>query len=287
MKVKILHCLFILIMMNFSVMAESMKLEIIPMKNRMVSDVIPIIKPLVAPGGTVTGMNNQLIVKTTPSNLEEIKSVLAQIDNAPRSLMISVKQGVSGNQSLQERALSGRYNSENVRIQSRDPGRGGTIIEGRDSDGNVIRYRQLESQTRSEDNNVFRVQGLEGHPAHINIGQSIPIPNRTTVVTGAGVVVQDGTEYHEVSSGFYVLPRLNGDIVTLLVAPRLSKTSGRGFRTIETQDVQTTASGRLGEWISIGGINQLFSNEYSRDLSNSRSSGSEQRNIMLKVDEIK
>ena len=64
--------------------AESMKIEIIPMKNRMVEDVIPIIKPLVIRGGTVTGMNNQLIVKTTPSNIELIKSVLEQIDNAHR-----------------------------------------------------------------------------------------------------------------------------------------------------------------------------------------------------------
>ena len=69
--------------------AESMKIEMIPMKNRMVDDVIPIIKPLIIKGGTVTGMNNQLILKTTPSNIELIKSILEQIDNAPRKLLIS------------------------------------------------------------------------------------------------------------------------------------------------------------------------------------------------------
>ena len=72
--------------------AESMKIEMIPMKNRMVEDVIPIIKPLIIKGGTVTGMNNQLILKTTPSNIELIKSILEQIDNAPRKLLISVKK---------------------------------------------------------------------------------------------------------------------------------------------------------------------------------------------------
>jgi len=61
MKNLILHCLFILIVGITPVLAESLKIEIIPLKNRLVSDVIPVIKPLVVEGGTVTGMNNLLI----------------------------------------------------------------------------------------------------------------------------------------------------------------------------------------------------------------------------------
>ena len=53
-------------------LAGDMLLEVIPLQNRMVDDVIPIIRRLVAPGGTITGENNQLIVKTTSSNLAEI-----------------------------------------------------------------------------------------------------------------------------------------------------------------------------------------------------------------------
>ncbi len=56
-----------------------MQLEVIPLQKRMVDEVIQIIRPLVAPGGTVTGMNNQLIIKTTPSNLAEIKQVLRKL----------------------------------------------------------------------------------------------------------------------------------------------------------------------------------------------------------------
>jgi len=50
-------------------MAESMKIETITMQNRQIGDVILILKPLVVEGGAVTGINNKLIVKTTPSNL--------------------------------------------------------------------------------------------------------------------------------------------------------------------------------------------------------------------------
>ena len=99
-------------------LAENMRLQVIPLQHRMVDDVIQIIRPLVTPGGTVTGMNNQLIIKTTPSNLAEIKQVLNSIDHAPRRLMITVKQYVAGNSHLSEDSLSGRYTSDNVHISA-------------------------------------------------------------------------------------------------------------------------------------------------------------------------
>lgn len=264
-----------------------MRIETIPMNNRSVDDVIPVLRPLVVEGGTVTGINNKLIVKTTPTNLKQIKQVLAEIDNTPRRLMISVKQDVDGNLSVTESGLSGRYNSDNVKIQSPDNGRGGTIIQGKDSDGNVIRYRQLNTRSRLEDKNVFRVQTLEGNPAFINTGQSIPIANQTTYVTGGGVVVQDGVEYRDVSSGFYVLPRLQGDNVTLLIAPHLSRVSPNQAAIFDIQNVETTASGRLGEWIQVGGATQHYNDDSNSNTISTKRRGQEQRKVMVKVEEVK
>jgi type II secretory pathway component GspD/PulD (secretin) len=288
LKKLILFGLFIFITSSPAAMAESMKIETIPMKNRQVEDVIPILKPLVVEGGTVTGINNKLIVKTTASNLKQIKQVLAQIDNAPRRLMISVKQNVDGNLSVKESGLSGRYSTGDVTIKSPDTGRDGTIIQGKDSDGNVIRYRQLETRSRLEDRNVFRVQTLEGNPAYINTGQSVPIANSTTYVSpGGGVVVQDGVEYRDVTSGFYVLPRLQGDNVTLLIAPHLSRISPNQAAIFDVQNVQTTASGRLGEWIQLGGATQHYNDDSKRNLISTKRRGQEQRNVLVKVEEIK
>ncbi|MCG8378886.1 MAG: hypothetical protein MI865_05340 [Proteobacteria bacterium] len=287
MKKLALTCLLIFTIGISPVVAESMKIEIIPMKSRPVNDVIPILKPLVVEGGTVTGMNNQLIIKTTPSNLKQIKSVLAQLDQAPRNLMISVKQDVDGNINIKEGGVSGRYNSDNVRIDVPDDGRGGTIIQGTDSDGNVIRYRRLDTQSRLEDRNVFRIQTLEGSPAYINTGHSVPLPTQTTVVTGGGVVVQDGVEYRDVTSGFYVLPRLSGDNVTLLVSPQLSRVTPNQAATFDVQNIETTVSGKLGEWIAIGGATQRFSDDSKRNLITTKRRGQEQRNVLIKVEVIK
>ncbi|MCG8426249.1 MAG: hypothetical protein MI754_02695, partial [Chromatiales bacterium] len=79
----------------------SYPLEIITLTSRPVSEVLPIIKPFISPDGSVSGMQNQLIIRTSPDNLEEIKEILAKIDTPARRLMISVRQGESTNQQRQ------------------------------------------------------------------------------------------------------------------------------------------------------------------------------------------
>ncbi len=287
MNIRLTFILLSLLSLTNLVMAESMKIEMIPLKHRLVSDVVPIIKPLVAEGGTVTGMNNQLIVKTTPSNLKQIIGVLEQIDYAPRNLVISVKQDIDGNFNLSEGGLSGRYQAGDVNLDVPETGRRGTIVEGRDSDGNVIRYRSLETRSRIEDRNVFRVTTLEGNPAFINTGQSVPIPTSNAIVTGGGVIIQDGVEYRDVSSGFYVLPRLQGDNVTLLVSPSLSRINPAQRDTFDIQNIETTVSGKLGQWIPVGGAAQHFKDDGNRNAISTRSRGQEQRNVLIKVEEAK
>ena len=139
MKASTLIILFLLVISTSLSIAESMKIEIIPMKNRMVEEVIPIIKPLVVKGGTVTGMNNQLIVKTTPSNIQLIKSILIQIDNAPRKLLISVTRNNNNKFNNEEGGFSIKYDSKNINITSPDTGEKGIIVQNKNNDGDVIR----------------------------------------------------------------------------------------------------------------------------------------------------
>ncbi len=279
----------ILSCLPMNIQAEEMILEIIPLQHRTTDDIVHILRPLVVPGGTITGMNNQLIIKTTPDNLAEIKNILQSLDHSPRRLLITVKQDIGGQIQAREDSLSGKYSSGDISIESKDPGPSdeGLVISGKDDKGNVIRYRTLDTTSGTDDKNAFTVQALEGYPAFIQAGQSVPVQNRSTFVTPGGVVVNDTTEYYEATSGFYVLPRLNGDQVTLLVAPRLSRVNPGQTPVFDVQNVETTASGRLGEWIELGGINQSFNDDSRQTLSSSRTRGQEIRSVLIKVDEIK
>ncbi len=268
-------------------LAGKMQLEVIPLQHRMVDDVIRIIRPLVTPGGTVTGMNNQLIIKTTPSNLAEIKQILNSIDHAPRRLMITVKQNVSGDSHLRENSLSGKYTFDDVQISGgHDHSDEGLSVSAGDKNSH-IRYRTLDSTSHTDDRNTFRVQALEGRPAFINQGQSIPIDSSTTYVTEHGVVVNRTTDYHEIRSGFYVLPRLNGDQVTLIATTDLSSIKPGNQPTTNVQGIETTVTGRLGEWMELGGIDQGFNQRGHQNFSSSSVRGQELRTVLIKVDEIR
>jgi hypothetical protein len=281
--------LLILLCSPILVHAQEMTMEIITMQHRNTNDVIQILQPLVVPGGTVTGMNNQLIIKTTPENMAELKRVLESLDRTPRRLLISVRQDSAGITHRQEQALSGKYSQGDVTTEIKDPSHTheGLVVSGRDDKGNVVRYRQQDTSATSSDQNSFRVQATEGYPAFINVGQSIPVPNSTTYVTPNGVVVNNATEYVDATSGFYVLPRLNGDQVTLQVAPTLSKASTGGMPVFDVQNVETTATGRLGEWLEVGGINQDSSGNNRRILSSSNRQGQLSNTIFIKVEEVK
>ncbi len=266
--------------------AEEMILEIIPLKHSLLSDVLPVIQPLIADGGTATGMNDQLIVKTTPSNLIQIKKLLNNLDTAPRRLMIIVKQNVDGNLTHNEHGLSGKYRSGDVTVQSPDVSDDGASVAIQDKEGNILRYRTLITKSNIDDRNTFRVQTIAGQPAFIQQGSSVPVANQQTFITPDGVLVQEGVEYRNVTSGFYVLPRLNGNRVTLLVSPQLNKVSPHQGATFDLQNIETTASGQLGEWIQIGGITEQYKEKNSRNLVSTRSQGQEIRNVLIKVIEI-
>ena len=279
----------LLYLFSLSLSAQQLKLEIIPLNHSTTDTVVPVIKPLLAPGGSVTGMNNQLIVKTTPANLVEIKQLLETLDRPLRSLMITVQQGIDRSEYLQGGAVSGTIGSGNVTLTNRtgQPSPGGVVLSGSDSNGNIFQYNGSNTQNNNVSNNTYSVQTLEGEPAYIQTGQSVPVPNRNTVITRNGVVIQDGTEYRDASSGFYVLPRVNGRNVTLMVAPRQSSVNPGRVPTFDIQSVQTTVTGRLGEWIQIGGLDQSSSaNRQIPGGSNSRQVN-ELRSVLIKVEEIR
>ena len=207
-------CLLAIFCQTSNIEAEEMAMEIIPLQHRSTDDVVNILQPLVTPGGTVTGMNNQLIIKTTPSNLVDLKNVLRNLDYAARRLLITVKQDTKGQTLTSENSLSGRYTSGDVAVSSHDPGHthDGLVISSKDNESNHIRFRTQDNLSKIDDKNTFQVQTLEGHPAFIHSGQSVPVSNRTAFFTPDGrVVVNEHTEFYDATSGFYVLPRLAGE----------------------------------------------------------------------------
>ncbi|OGT88506.1 MAG: hypothetical protein A2514_02480 [Gammaproteobacteria bacterium RIFOXYD12_FULL_61_37] len=107
-----------------------------------------------------------------------------------------------------------------------------------------------------------RIQTLEGRPAFIHSGSSIAVPERTTTLRGGAVITQRTTGYRDALQGFYVVPRVVSDQVTLEIHQQYDQPGGRRG-TIQTQRADSVVSGRLGQWIGLGGISHQVRREGS------------------------
>ncbi len=260
-----------------------MKMEIFPLKHRRAVEMIPVIEPLLGGVGTVTGMRNQLIVRTTPANLAAVRSVLDKLDTASANLRITVKEGTS--LSLQESdadiSADARIGDKGrIVVPPSTSKRGGLTISP--SLKNLeLRARIQQRNLREEGNNSQQVVTQDGRPAVIHITQSTPFTETEGVHSGRGSRHRKSVVFRDVTRGFSILPRLQGDRVVMEISPVSSSFKGGA---IESQGIHTTVSGRLGEWIELGSLSQNTHSANSEILGKSALSTRERKRVFVKVE---
>ena len=245
--------------------AAQQALEIIPLRHTTVDQVLPALRPLLEPGGTLTGQQGQLIVRASPANVAEIRRALEAIDRASRSLQILVRFDDTGEFARQAIEASGRI------------GNRGSDVEVRAQDSRASRDERVDQ----------RIRVLEGSRAYISTGQSRPVMRRRVIQTPAGPVPQDTFEVQDAVTGFEVVPRVSGNRVFVDIAPQRQSFDNRGgVQDRQGTSLTTSASGRLGEWFELGAIAGGGARDDRGLTSGSRARSSEMRRIWVKVEEI-
>ena len=139
-----------------AVPAQNLVTEVIPVGYRSAAELVPILQPLIPPPGGVSGISNQLVIRTTPENLEEIRGVLASIDRAPANLMISVRHTLDEEirRDLVEAFGAVRDGDVTISTGRSGGGRGAAVTVESDS-GSTGRVRVLSTQRAGSE----RVEG--------------------------------------------------------------------------------------------------------------------------------
>jgi type II secretory pathway component GspD/PulD (secretin) len=234
-------------------------LEILTLQHRPADQVLPILRPLLEPGASLTGTGNKIFVRTSARNLAELRQALAAVDQAARRLRITVRQG----------------SAQDLRAQS------AAVSIGRE-----VRIAAADTTRNATDSLSQQVETIDGGRAWINVGQSVPVTLRQTVLTPNGAVVSDSVVYRDIGSGFAAVPQLSGDTVTLEISPsRDTPASLPGSANI--QRLSTTVAGRLGEWIALGGSSQESSGSASAIGGYGAGAGRDARQVWLKVEELR
>ncbi|MDP2792632.1 MAG: hypothetical protein Q8O25_00895 [Sulfurisoma sp.] len=239
-------------------------MEVLPLRHRGAEQLLPRLQPLVERGGMLAGSGDRLFLRASEGNKADIRRVVEELDRPPRRLMLTVRQGGS--------------------VAGEKVGAGATVtLSPGDSS---VRARVGERSYASRENISQNVQTVEGGRAFINVGQSIALPFRQVVLTPAGVVVSEGLVWHDIGTGFHAEPRVVGDRVTLDIGPR-HDTPGPVPGSVNVQRLTTTVSGRLGEWIALGGASRDSSGDSAGTLHYSTRGARDDRQIWLRVEELR
>jgi type II secretory pathway component GspD/PulD (secretin) len=255
---------------------RAQELQVIELKFRLADEIIPTVQPLLEPGGVLTGMDNVLFVRTSPGNFAQIQQAVAMLDRAPRQLLISVGQGTVTDTDTTGVRGSATLGDGDVQVGINRP-------PGSESGARV----QVDSRSQQANlRNVSSVRALEGTEAYIAIGHSAPVTTTSVTPGWNGPVVQQTTQYQEVSSGFYATVRVSGERVTLDISPQQQRLTSRN-RTVETQGAATIVAGRLGEWIPIGAVREESAGSTAGLLVWGTRSARSEYSAWVKVDEIR
>jgi type II secretory pathway component GspD/PulD (secretin) len=253
------------------------EVEVIQLRYRTAEQVIPTLRPLVEPGGAISGMQSTVVIRASRANIAQLRQVLDTLDRTPRRLLISVRQDAGGSFERRGAAVAGTVGSGDVRVGVNEPPR-------RESGATISAY---ESTGTRDASTSTQVQALEGSPAFIAVGQSVPVQSTVVTPTPGGTIVQRTTGFQNTGNGVYVTPRVSGDRVFLDIAQQTSSPSRQAPGAANVQQISTTASGRLGEWFPLGGVDQSAARSQSGILSGSSGARTASSSVWVKVDEIK
>ncbi len=247
--------------------ADTRTLTTIQLQHQLPSQVLPAIQPLLGSGSTAAEFNSALILNVTDEELAKVRKLLDVIDRQPRQLLITVR--TPGNTTTTNR---------------------GVAVAGSVGTRNEVRIGVDDSTRNEATAQQQQVRAIEGMPAQISIGVTVPVASSYTLANGQRVTSQ---ELYAVNQGFSVVARVVNDRVILdidqqndrLAAQQRSRGTGSSRAPqIETQAISTQVSGRIGEWLPLGGINQSSTADSSGLGGVSRSSLSEANTVMLKVE---
>ena len=242
------------------------KMEIFDLKGRTTQEMIPLLQPFVGPDGTVTGMNNRIIVRTSPERMAEIRRIIDEFDRPPRRLLIHVRDSAPSD---------GEGNAIGISAGNRH-------IRIGEGNGQSLNLKHYSTRTREENDRT--VQTLEGEPVLIMNGVSLPVVTGSGYVAGAGAGGRQITYgYKDVDSGFYAVANLIGDRVRVEITNRRARPLA-GSAAIDHRESRNMVSGAVGEWLPVAVSTSSISQDSSTIGSQRSTESTAVNRVWLKVE---
>lgn len=216
-------------------MAQQTEFKIISLKHRFANDIIGAIEPMMAPGESVSAIDNHILLRAYPDRIEEIEMLIDTLDQAQKTFKINVSHQQDDTLETDGIAAGG-----NVTI--------GNVKRRRSQVGILLDDSKQQRKTQSEQ--FLRV--MDGQNAYIQVGEIVAFTQQWVDLSQRFPQLQTLLTFRDVTSGFAVRPRSIGDEVELEITPRMMRMNGSGV--IDFKEVSTVVRVRPNTWVDIGGV---------------------------------
>lgn len=201
-------------------------------------DLLPAIQPLLQDNERISGHGNLLLLNAPEQRHAEILALIRQLDRPARRLRISVINDSNQMQSSSGYRIDGSTDS-NPQVIIGQP-------RQNTNEARIIRRQTLGSGTGTR-----QILASEGRPVLIHSGQSVPLTSISTDQYGRP---QINTEYRDALQGFYATVRLHGSTASIDIETRQDSVNQGRPGTIDMQRSNTRVSVPLGQWVTIGNL---------------------------------
>lgn len=253
----------LLIALSQAVLAQR-TLNTVDLQQADAAQIIPALRPHLSPGSSISQFHNTLVINATREEWQTIRTLLKQLDQKARQLLITVRTHGHQTRSKQSLKIDGSLGNDNVRI-----GTSHSAIKTETRTQIIVRNNS--TNTAMGDNQ--QVRATEGYPAYISTGQSVPVSSSN--------YYGQTTKLVDVSSGFYVTVFVTDNTVRLQVSQKNDQLKGNH---IKTQQVQSSVSGLLGQWINLASLGNTQHRNDKKLLGYRKQAQQGQSHIALKVE---
>lgn len=189
-------------------------LEIVPLKHRVAKDLIPTLRPLLGPKGSISGVRHKLFIRDNQQNIAHIKTALEHLDVAQTNLLVSLRFQDIGNTTSGD--IQRQYSTR--------------------------RHQQLQT-----------IRVLEGKPGFIEAGKTRTDTKYFIDLAHDQLVLAESEVVRSVTSGFLVTVHLlQDDAAEVKITPQFSFASDHSLRHIQFHNMATQVKVQLGQWVIIG-----------------------------------
>jgi len=234
--------------------AADYEIRVVPLHHRLPDEVIPVLRPLLANGESISGHDTKLIIKAAPATLGEIERALREVDIPRRNLRIHVEIVDAFEHRQQDLGVTGRYQNGSTRVIATDGVRRAPNVVARGGRGNEVEVHAERRFTTRPDTAEQTLVVLDGGRGSWSVDESIAEVRPFLALAGERLAVAAGVEYQNVTTGFEAEPHVIGDQVRLRINPRLSFRFDHGDQTVSFRELQTEVVIPLGQWFDLGEI---------------------------------